>query len=451
MTGLAVCLTVAPAGAGEPLAPSSGAPDPSIATTLPTGIADPGEKRARLATYGITYGVNSIGEVLGVVSGGLKRGFQVDGRLELVTDVDLETLMGWRGLTFHANAFQIHGRSISAENVGSLAPVSFIEATSTTRLFEIWLEQSFADGKISIRAGQLAADSEFLTSEGGGAFINGTFGWPTITAANLPDGGPAHPLATPGARLKLAPSEDLTFLAGFFNGEVARPCASDDPQRCNRHGLEFPFGDPVFMMLEGQAKYKVGLPGALKIGGWNHFGDFDDTRFDSAGGRIAFTSGAARVLSGNHGLYAVMDQTLWWRPGTDSGGIAAFARVIGAPDDRNLIDIYLDGGLTFAGFVPGRPDDVFGIGAAYSQIASGARGADRDRNSANVVDLPVRSHETVLEISYKAQIVPGWTVQPDFQYVWNPGGGGSDPDDEPAATRRAGSATVIGLRTTINY
>ncbi|MEZ5856496.1 MAG: carbohydrate porin [Hyphomicrobiaceae bacterium] len=180
-------LMISPAGAAsadEPGKDTGGVPAASIATGLPPDLADPGGVRAHFAARGITYGANYIGEVWGVTSGGLKRGATYDGRLELYTQWDLQKLAGWRGLTFFANAFQIHGQSITADNVGSLAPVSSIEATPATRLFELWLEQSVADGKVSLRIGQLAADSEFATTEGGGAFINGTFGFPTIAAAN---------------------------------------------------------------------------------------------------------------------------------------------------------------------------------------------------------------------------------------------------------------------------
>jgi len=430
-----------------------GVPDPSIATSLPPRLADPGGHRAALAKRGVTYGLNYIGEVIGVPSGGVKRGSQYDGRLEAYTDVDLEKLVGLRGLTFHASAFQIHGTSVTARNVGSIAPVSFIEATPATRLFEVWLEQSLFDGKVSVRAGQLAADSEFLTSEGGGAFINGTFGWPTIAASSLPDGGPAYPLAAPGVRVKVKPTDRLTLMAAVFNGQVARPSGCDDPQRCNRHGTDFPLGDPVLLMVEGTYKFNISLPGTVKLGGWHHDGNFDHVRTDDTGMALASggSSGVARVLSGNHGLYGVVDQLLYRAPGTEDKGTGLFARVVGTPDDRNLIDLYLEGGLTFSGLIRGRPDDVFGIGVAYSRISSGTRGFDKDRNADAGIGAATRDYEALLEISYTAQIVPGWTLQPDFQYFWHPGGGGVDPDDDATAPARARDVAVLGLRTTIKY
>ena len=41
----------------------------------------------------------------------------------------------------------------------------------------------------------------------------------------------------------------------------------------------------------------------------------------------------------------------------------------------------------------------------------------------------IPSFEGMLEVSYTAQIMQGLTLQPDFQYFWNPGGHSADPDD----------------------
>ena len=117
--------------------------------------------------------------------------------------VDMEKAIGWKGLTFFTNGYQIHGQSISALNLGVLMPVSFIEALPSTRLFELWLEQKLLDDHLSFRFGQLSADTEFIISKGAGAFLNATWGWPSIAGINLPDGGPSYPLAAPGARARL--------------------------------------------------------------------------------------------------------------------------------------------------------------------------------------------------------------------------------------------------------
>src|SRR4051794_6698762 len=92
-------------------------------------------------------------------------------------------------------------------HLGNLMTASGIEALPSTRLYELWLEQKFFDDTVALRAGQLAADTEFLVSQYATLFVNATFGWPAITAADLPSGGPAYPLATPGIRLKVAPTD----------------------------------------------------------------------------------------------------------------------------------------------------------------------------------------------------------------------------------------------------
>src|SRR5262245_62138098 len=158
--------------------------------------ADAGRKV--LAASGVTLSTNYVGEWQTNVSGGVSRGGDYIGRLEGVLDVDLAKLAGWNGLTFHANGFQIHGSGLSRDRLGqNLMTVSYIEALATTRLSELWLEQKFLGDRLGIRFGQLAADTEFNLSSYGYQFINSTFGWPAIMAANLPSGGPAYPFATP--------------------------------------------------------------------------------------------------------------------------------------------------------------------------------------------------------------------------------------------------------------
>ncbi len=109
-----------------------------------------------------------------------------------------------RAASAQVKGFQIHnGGRNAADNVGSIFDPSNIDALPTTRLFTAWFQQNFLGDAVSIRAGQLAADDEFLTSPTAGGLINGTFGWAAINAANIKSGGPAYPLATPGMRLQV--------------------------------------------------------------------------------------------------------------------------------------------------------------------------------------------------------------------------------------------------------
>ncbi len=450
----------APPGAGQPAAPetsdqpSQAAPAPSITSSFPN--PDPGGIRTSLGRYGIALSATYIGEVLGNVSGGIKRSSIYDGRLDVQLDVDLEKLAGIPGLAFHANAYQIHGRGLSGCCIGNLFTASGIEATPSTRLFELWAEQTLFDGKLAIRAGQLSADTEFLVSQYGGLFVNATFGWPAIAGANLPSGGPAYPLATPAVRVKVAPIEGLTLLGGVFNGDPAGP-GEGDPQRRNRSGTKFRTSDSPLVIGEVAYSYNQGrasasLPGTVKFGGWYHTGRFGDQRFRADGLSLAdpSSSGIARRSRGTSGIYAVLDQLVYRVPGTDDQGLGVFARVSGSPSGRqNLIDFYADGGLTYKGLIPGRVNDTAGISFAYARIAPSARGLDRDTVALGAVGYPIRSSEALIGMTYQAEVIPGFTVQPDFQYVIRPGGPVPNQRDPNGAAIK--NAVIIGLRATIRY
>ena len=130
--------------------------------------------------------------------------------------------------------------------------------------------------------------------------------------------------------------------------------------------------------------------------------------------------------------------------------VAFFLRSSTSPSDRNLIDLYFDGGFLFTGFSERRPNDRFGIAATYARISSDARQFDRDVRSFTGAPYPVRDYEAILEINYQAEILPNFVVQPLFQYVMHPGGGVVDPGDL-TQSHRIRDAVVFGVRTTITY
>jgi porin len=424
-----------------------GIPSPSIATSLPDN-GDPTGLRKWLSQRGITYGLVYTGETLGNISGGIRRGALYQGKLEAFTAIDFEKLIGWNGLSLFGNAFQIHRTSgMRAEHFNSLITISNIEALPSTRLSELWLEQKLFDDRFSVRAGQLAADAEFFISEYGRMFVSSD--WPTITGANLPSGGPAYPLATPGVRLRYDPDKHWSALLALFNGNPG------EQGTVNRTGTNFRVNDPPLLMGEVQYRYNQGdgdgLAGILRLGGWHHFGKFDDHRFDVRGISLAspLSNGIAHQLHGTSGIYGVIDQQIY-RPaggGADSG-ISVFSRISASPSSRSLVNFFLDSGVVFAGMIPARPHDKFGASFILANISNHARGFDRDMVAFSGLETPVRNYEMTIELSYQAQIKPGWNVQPLFQYIIHPGGGIAHPETPDRPIR---NGALFGLRSAIAY
>jgi porin len=131
----------------------------------------------------------------------------------------------------------------------------------------------------------------------------------------------------------------------------------------------------------------------------------------------------------------VLEQQLY-RPagGEADSGVSIFGRVAFAPSERSLVDVFADGGIVFAGMLPERPHDRFGVSVIYSRFSDGVRAFDRDQITFTGVQTPVRDFEANLEFTYLAQVVPGWTVQPVLTFVFHPNG------------ERGRDATVVGAR-----
>ncbi len=436
--------------------PTGAAPDqPAWAGDLDTRanlLGDIGGLRPLLDRYGLSFGLAETTEVLGNPNGGLRQGAIIEGMTQMSVGADLSKTIGLAGGLFNVSAFQIHGRGLSASNLGNLDIVSSIEADPSTRLNELWYQQSFWNDRVDVKIGQQSADLEFITSEYEDLFINSGFGWPTLPAVDLPSGGPAYPLATPGIRLRARPTDAVTALIGLFSGSPAglRP---GDPQRLDPSGTSFDVTSGAFVIGEVQVatnrgKDAAGLPGTYKLGAW-----YDSNRFADAFYENSTTAqspgvliGIPRSKRGDWSIYGTLDQ-LVYRPSPDSdGGLALTARAMGAPDDRNIVDLFLQGGATYKGAF-GRASDMMGLGVEWAHIGDRARAGDAAAALAMNTPSPIRSSETVIEATYQAQIEPWWQIQPDVQYVFNPGGGVLAPN----TTRRVGDAAVLGLRSVVTF
>ncbi len=408
--------------------------------------------RAVWADRGLSFGAIYAGELFTALRGADREQNHYHGLLDVAVDADLTKLMGWRGLTFHANGYWTHGSSITADSVATIAAISHIEATPTVRLFEAWFEQKVAGDRASLRFGQLAADAEFATLETSGAFISSTFGWNTLMTDNLPNGGPIYPLAAPGLRLEFAPTDESNIRLAAYSADPVGRC-DGDPQICNHHGLDFHLEGPPLLFAEIEQRYALAsrLPGVIKVGGWRSFEDFEDQRIDAFGLPLAdpASNGSAKIHHGNGGVYALLQQTVLKSDQESMPEVMLFARIAKSPEDRNQIDFYAEVGMTLAGLLPDRPSDVLGIAVAHTHISNQASASDADQYGAADSRLR-RSFEALFEISYTAEIVSGWFIQPDFQYYWRPGGGVAVDETSGRPSPRDDIA-VFGVRTKVKY
>ncbi|RQQ56872.1 carbohydrate porin [Burkholderia stagnalis] len=447
-------------GAGAAVAQDAPAADPAAPAadslwTRDTLLGDIGGIRPWLGKYGVTFGLTESSELLANLRGGLDRGVAYHGLTTMTLGVDTDKAFGRKGGSFNASALQIHGRQFSPNYLGTLNTASGIEAESTTRLWELWYQQSLLDERVDVRVGQQAIDQEFMTSAYSAAFINTMFGWPALPSYDLPSGGPAYPLSALGVRVRAKLTPSLTALAGVYDGDPL----GNNPN--NRSGTNFNLHDGALFIGElqyainqegstGGTKTPGGLPGTYKLGVWYHSGSFADQRDDTTGLSLANpdSNGVGRPHRGDYSVYAVADQMVW-RAGPDSPrSLGVFARVMAAPGDRNLVSAAANVGVVLKAPFAGRDNDSAGLALTYIKVGRHVRALDEDaRAFGGGGPYGVRGSETALEAMYNYQVAPWWQIQADAQYTFN-AGAGQNPSDPRVPLR---NTFVLGLRTNVTF
>jgi porin len=420
--------------------------------------------RPWLGKYGMTLSILETSEVLGNPAGGVQRGSAYDGLTQAILQMDTQRAFQLYGGTFNVSGLQIHGNNLSAQNLYTFQTASGIEADRATRLWEIWYQQKFLEeDRLDVKVGQQSLDQEFMVSQNAGLFVNTMFGWPMLPSADLPGGGPAYPLSAPGVRVRLRPINPLNILLGVFNGS---PVVNNtgDPQQQNPSGVNFPLNGGTLAIAELQYSYPaVGgmvygngsepLARLYKIGFWYDTENFADQELDNTGVSLANpkSTGIPATHSGDYSIYAVADQMIWRDPKDEDGdrAISFFVRALGAPEeDRNVIDLSMNAGFTFHEPIMHRDDDTCGVGMGYAKVGNHAADVDRDITYYTGAFHPVQRGETFVEATYQYQLTAWCQLQPDFQYVFNPGAGIANPN---APGQRVKNEVVLGLRMNVLF
>lgn len=415
--------------------------------------------RPALAKYGATLAIQEQSEVLGNATGGTGQTAAYEGLTTMTLQVDTQRAIGLYGGVFNVSGLQIHGQNLSAETLHSLQTASGIEGERATRLWELWYQQKLYDDRIDVKIGQQSLDQEFMVTQNGAYFINTMMGWPMLPSANMPGGGPAYPLSALGFRTRAHITDDVTLLAGVYSGTPAPGGWSADSQTTNCCGTSFTLGPGVLAMAELQWAFPgpntivmAGQPDPLsrtyKIGFWYDSAKFADQQYDSTGIPLASpaSNGQPLMHGGDYGFYAVADQMVYRVADDPDRNVNVFVRPMFTPlQDRNLIGFSVNGGVTVHEPFFGRDADTFGLGVLYTNVTSGAAGADRYAAFYNpAVYTPVRSFETVLEATYQYQATPWLQIQPDAQYTINPGAGLANPNTQSWTLIR--NEAVFGVR-----
>jgi porin len=171
------------------------------------------------------------------------------------------------------------------------------------------------------------------------------------------------------------------------------------------------------------------LPGSYKFGAWYNTSRTADVVENTQGGLLPVAGGAPLQHNGAYGAYVNFQQKLTKAPPDHPDqGISVFFNATFA--DRNTANLtnQIALGVFDTGPFDTRPTDQFGIAFGRTHVNGRVAAAEVAQNAAGLGPVGVQYSEYVWEIYYKLHAADGIYVQPNIQYIHNPGGVSKNKD-----------------------
>lgn len=334
------------------------------------------------------------------LSGGTDTGVRYLDNIDLQFTADLDALDIVRNTSIFIYGLYNNGAAFSGDLAGDAQVVSNIEApVEAVRLYEAWIEHEFWGGSASLRAGLYDVNSEFDALSTSSVFINSAHGIGSDIGQTGETGPSIFPITSLGARLSLSFSDNWTLRFAALDGSPG------DPTNLKRTTVKF--NDGAFIMSEGEYATERTK---LIAGHWRYTAAFDD-----------FDGGASR---GNNGFYIRGERVLAGNRLDGEDGLSVFARYGTASANHNDFNRFYAAGLVWRSALA--KGDALGLALAIAQTSPEKRRTD-----------PVSARrETAIEVTYAIPMTDWLSLQPDIQFIIDPGA---------RATRKP--AVAFGLRT----
>jgi porin len=387
-------------------------PDPPPAPTSAFGLTgDWGGVRTRLAADGLTFSAGYISELAYNARGGDRQALDEAGEIDVGVMADLSRLAGVPGGVFKATFTDRGGKELGQDTgLGLLQEVQEINGRGHTwRITEFWYEQTL--GPVRLKVGRSPPNTDFsafscdfqnlsLCSAAAGNTVTSTwFNWPIGQwSARLRVDG-QHGYVQAGAYVINPRDLEPTFTLAHAGGET---------------GVLYP-------VEIGWTPTVVGRSGSYKIGAWRSTADTPSlarglTGAGPAGPPDPFTA----PRTSRSGVWVNLEQQLagGLASGRAGSGLSAFLNFTQADRRTAQIDQQIAAGLVYGGLLPGRPQDVVGLGLARTHLNNSA-GAELVAPGG---PRPPEGAEYLAEAYYRFHPRPWLSLSPNIQVIRHPGG-----------------------------
>lgn len=352
------------------------------------------------------------GEAWRNVSGGLRRDGTYLDNIDVIATLDAERAFGWNGTTILVSALHNNRSTLSDRIVGDTQAVSNIDTDGATRLYEAWVERVFDSG--AMKLGLIDLNSELDVNETGALFVNSSHGiGPDFSQVG--ENGPAiFPITGFGLVTRLDFSDRTALRVAAFEATVG------DPNHPRRTTLDLETDEGTLLVAE--LTFRPTESSRSMVGVWRHHGRTTD-----------LADPELQHKDESVGLYALAEGTLLR---TGEYALNGFIRLGFADAHVHQIARYQGAGLVWSGplFAGSEREEQLGLAVASINNGNTFRRVQAELGS------DFERQETAFELTYRVQALPWLALQPDIQYIINPG---TDPalDD----------AWVVGLRFELSW
>lgn len=392
-------------------------------------LGDWNGKRTELVQQGVKFEANLLTDTAYLADGGRNEGADplTSAQLWLGTQLDMEQLAGWDGVTVRAVATARQGQSTSVRDLqGDAAQWANVQGTfgrgnQDSRLTELSIEKNYKEQGLSIKAGRLGLGMDFNVMAcdfASTAFCAAQMGkWQGNIWMNTP-------VAQWGARVKQQLNPDVAVQVGVYefnpdNGNGAKEGQGWSLDTDNADGVTIPAE-----VIWTPKSLVNGLPGSYRVGGMYNTADDVANQKDVATGE-----GKNRTFAG----WLAVEQQLT-STGNGRQGLHSFANFTWHDRDTNKVDNSQQLGLKYIGLMDSQPNDILGL--AVNRVHVNDRFAD---GSLAKVDYDA-SAEYNIELNYSYNATKWLMLRPNLQYVINPG-----------SSNQVDNALVLGLTTRVIF
>jgi porin len=396
-------------------------------------LGDWGGLRTSLAAHGLDLEVSYTGEFAANVSGGTGREQAYADQIYLGGSLDLQRLTGVPAPKIVFSFTDRNGESLSTKaQLNTLLEVQEIFGEGDfARLNQLYLDQWLFGNTVELKFGRLTGTFDFMPFSC--YFQNITF-CATLPSHNVIANWVAFPGSTWAGIARVQFKHDWYAQAGVYEVNPAFQ------QSKYRFAFGIPFGGQGkrTVVEVGWLPKSAGPDGGYSVGAWYDDVGGNDLYLNTAGQPLATAGGTPLPRDHQSGFYAMAQQRIWAKGGSDTPGLSVFANFVQGDRRITKIEQIAEIGVFWTGVTSWRPQDDLGaaIGRVHvnslvaqgealynSQVAQGDVLYNSEvALSAGLPSQPQQRNEYPMEIHYSVNVTPAIVVRPNIQFIHAPGG-----------------------------